>query len=74
MRGAEFPYVRERGCCDICGALVGEENLVCVQVRRGRRGRKRGSWLALPRAIYVCGRHELTPADGDGGGPGREER
>lgn len=70
-RGVEFPYMRETGCCDICGAPVGEERLVRVEVARGRRGRKpRLVTFLLPRAIYVCDRHELGPAADGGNGSG----
>jgi hypothetical protein len=71
MRGADFPYVREPGRCDLCDELVGEENLVRVEVSRGRAGHKRGSPSTLRRAIYVCDRHDLAPAGADGDDPGR---
>jgi hypothetical protein len=67
MGGDEFPYMRERGRCDLCGAPVGEENLERVEVRRGRRGRTYGSPSTLARAIYVCARHPITPVDGEPG-------
>lgn len=52
--GAQFPFVRDAGRCDLCGRTAAK--LYYVRVRRATATK-------LERGAWVCARHEACPDD-----------
>ena len=53
-----FPHKRAPGCCELCGADVGEENLKPVTLAEPRKGGTGpGPIYHDHHVVYVCDRH-----------------